>query len=113
MLNGLIMLDPPVAASLAKRSGNRKANRAGTLVINGLSSLSAETAAALSAFPGELVLKGITELDAKTAAALASHKGRLQRTGLTRLDPMTLVSFRGHPNLLLPRPLPGDILKLD
>ncbi|MFM7113384.1 MAG: hypothetical protein ACKO26_19775 [Planctomycetota bacterium] len=40
-----------------------------------------------------------------------SHKGRLQLTGLTRLDPTTLTALRGHPNLLLPRPLPGDILK--
>jgi len=46
-----------------------------------------------------------------TAAALASHKGRLLLTGLARLDPTTLTALRGHPNLLLPRPLPGDILK--
>ncbi|MFM7112699.1 MAG: hypothetical protein ACKO26_16290 [Planctomycetota bacterium] len=40
VLNGLNSLDPAVAASLAKRSGNRKVNRAGILVLNGPPSLS-------------------------------------------------------------------------
>lgn len=106
VLNDLTSLEVEVAASLAKRVGNRKLNRPGTLVLNGLSKISLESATALAKFSGELVLKGITELDAATAAALATHKGRLHLTGLKTLSPETHAALRAHPNLLLPHPLP-------
>lgn len=106
VLNGLTSLPPAVAASLAKRVGNRKTKRHATLVLNGLETLSTESAAALAAFTGELVLKAITELPPDTAAALAKHKGRLHLTGLVKLTPETHTALQAHKNLLLPRPLP-------
>ena len=116
VLNDLTALPPAVAASLAKRVGNSQAVRAngssltakrtGTLVLNGLETLSTESATALSAFTGELVLKAITELTPGTAAALAKHPGRLHLTGLTTLSPETHTALQAHKNLLLPRPLP-------
>jgi hypothetical protein len=116
VLNDLTSLPPAVAASLAKRVGNSNAvrsngssltaKRTGTLVLNGLETLSTESATALAAFTGELVLKAITELTPATAAALAKHKGRLHLTGLTKLSPETHTALQAHANLLLPRPLP-------
>jgi hypothetical protein len=116
VLNDLTSLPPAVAVSLAKRTGNSNAvrsngsslmaKRTGTLVLNGLETLSTESAAALAAFTGELVLKAITELPPDTAAALAQHKGRLHLTGLTKLSPETHTALQRHANLLLPRPLP-------
>lgn len=103
VLNGLVSLDPAVAAALAKRVGNRTNNRTGTLVLNGLPAISPEAAAALAAFPGELVLKGITELSPEAAAALATHKGRLHLTGLMTLSHETRATLQGHPRVLLPR----------
>ena len=104
VLNGLVSLDPPVAAALAKRVGNRKNNRVGTLVLNGLPAISQEAAGALAVFTGELVLKGITDLSPEAAAALATHKGRLHLTGLTTLSHETRATLQGHPSVLLPRP---------
>jgi hypothetical protein len=116
VLNDLTSLPPAVATSLAKRVGNSQAVRAngssltakrtGTLVLNGLETLSTESATALSAFTGELVLKALTELTPDTAAALAKHPGRLHLTGLTKLNPETHAALQAHKNLLLPRPLP-------
>jgi len=109
VLNGLMSLDPPVAAALAKRTGNSKTNAPGTLVLNSLPSLSTEAAAALAAYPGELVLKSITEISPETAAALAKHKGRLILTGLTAISPETDAALKAHPEVLLPRPLPLNV----
>ena len=78
--------------------------RTGTLVLNGLPSLSTEAAEALAAFPGELVLKAVTTLTPETATALSRHKGRLHLTGLTELSPSVQAALNAHPNLLLPRP---------
>jgi hypothetical protein len=103
VLNGLVSLDPAVAAALAKRVGNRKNSRAGTLVLNGLPAISTDVATALAAFPGELVLKGITELSPEAAMALATHKGRLHLTGLTMLSAEARVTLQGHTDVLLPR----------
>lgn len=102
VLNGLVSLDPAVAASLAKRTGSSKTKRSGTLVLNGLPKISTEAAAALAAFPGEIVLKAITELSPETAAALAKHKGRLHLTGLVKPGPKTLAALKSHPQVLLP-----------
>jgi hypothetical protein len=102
VLNDLTSLPPAVAASLAKRVGNSKTKRTGTLVLNGLETLSTESATALAAFTGELVLKALTELTPDTAAALAKHPGRLHLTGLVKLSPETRAALQGHANLLLP-----------
>lgn len=112
VLNGLASLDPQVAASLAKRTGNSEhkrdgMNRTGTLVLNGLTSISTETALALAAFKGDLVLKGIRELLPEAAAALAKQQGRLYLTGLKTLTPETHAALKAHPDVLLPHPLPG------
>jgi len=116
VLNDLTSLPHAVAVSLAKRTGNSNAvrsngssltaKRTGTLVLNGLETLSTESAAALAAFTGELVLNAITELPPATAAALAQHKGRLHLTGLTKISTETHTALQRHANLLLPRPLP-------
>jgi hypothetical protein len=106
VLNGLTTLDPPVAAALAKRTGNAKTNRPGTLVLNGLPAISPEAAAALAAFSGEIVLKRVTEITPETAAALAKHKGRLILTGLVKISPESYAALQSHPEVLLPRPLP-------
>ncbi len=111
VLNDLTSLPPAVAASLTKRVGNSKAKRTGTLVLNGLETLSTESATALAAFTGELVLKAIPELTPETAAALAKHKGRLHLTGLIKLTPETHAALKTHPNLLLPHPLPMTAAK--
>jgi hypothetical protein len=103
VLNGLTTLDPSVAASLAKRVGNRKLGHKGTLALNGVTALSPVAAAALATFPGELVLKGVTEMSAETAAALAKHEGRLHLTGLTTMSPATRAALQSHPDVLLPR----------
>lgn len=104
VLNGLVSIDPAVAAALAKRIGNRSNNRTGTLVLNGLPAISSEAAAALAAFPGELVLKGITELSPEAAMALATHRGRLHLTGLAGVSPKVRAALQAHKNVFLPRP---------
>jgi hypothetical protein len=91
------------AAVVAKRVGNRKSNRTGTLVLNGLPAMPPEATTALAAFPGELVLKGITALSPEAAAALATHKGRLHLTGLTTLSPESRGTLQGRTNVLLSR----------
>ena len=111
VLNGLTSLDPQVATSLAKRTGNSEhkrdgIDRTGTLVLNGLPSISTETAVALAVFKGDLVLKGIRELSPEAAAALAKQQGRLYLTGLKTLSAEAHAALKAHPNLLLPHPLP-------
>jgi hypothetical protein len=106
VLNGLVSLDPAVAAALAKRIGNAKTNRPGTLVLNGLPAISPEAAAALAAFPGEIALRAIKEISPGTAAALARHKGRLHLSGLVNMSREVAAALKAHPEVLLPRPLP-------
>jgi hypothetical protein len=72
----------------------------GPLLLNGLTTLDAETARALSDFKGNwLDLNGLTKLDRTTAEALAQFKNSdLHLNGLTRLDAETaeaLAGFRG------------------
>jgi hypothetical protein len=56
------------------------------LFLNGLTELSPETAAALAEFDHVLLLNGLTDLSHETAAALARSTGRLALDGLTRLS---------------------------
>ena len=64
------------------------AKRKGSLSLNGLTTLDADTAKALAEFKGTgLVLNGLTTLDADTAKALPQFKGKyLHLRGLTTLD---------------------------
>ena len=56
------------------------------LSLNGLRSLDADTAAALTRRNGLLLLDGLTSLSGETAKALAQHRHQLSLSGLTRLE---------------------------
>jgi len=89
----LKQLEPAVAASLAAHQGVLVLNeltelspeaaaalarrKGGSLILNGLDRLSPETAAALAAYDGEIALRGLRDLSPEAATALASHRGRL------------------------------------
>jgi hypothetical protein len=49
----------------------------GSLILNGLERLSPATARALAAYDGEIALRGLRDLSPEAAAALAAHRGRL------------------------------------
>ena len=51
--------------------------KGGSLILNGLERLSPETAAALAAYDGEIALRGLRDLSPEVATALAAHRGRL------------------------------------
>lgn len=51
--------------------------KGGSLILNGLERLSPETAAALAAYDGEIALRGLRDLSPEAATALAAHRGRL------------------------------------
>ena len=51
--------------------------KGGSLILNGLERLSPETAAALAAYEGEIALRGLRDLLPEAATALAAHRGRL------------------------------------
>ena len=78
-LNGLKSLMPDGAKALAQ-------HKAGTLVLDGLSSLDANVAEQLAARGGRLSLNGITALSLDAAKALCTHKGDLSLDGLLVLD---------------------------
>jgi len=89
----LKQLEPPVAASLAAHQGVLVLNeltelspeaaaalarrKGGSLILNGLERLSPETAVALAAYDGEIALRGLRDLSSETATALAANRGRL------------------------------------
>lgn len=85
-------LEPGPAAEIAKCN-------AGTLCLNSLKSISAETAAHLVAFQGEELRLGVQELDVASARMLASFGGSVLRLSkLAWVSPevlKALVSFRG------------------
>ena len=93
-LEGLSDLSPRAAAALARRKwaiGNflspRKFN---DLLLNGLPSISVETAEALAGYEGYLMLDGLAQLSDDVAAALAKFKG----TNLD-LDGLQILSNKG------------------
>ena len=89
----LKQLEPAVAVSLAAHQGVLVLNeltelspeaaaalarrKGGSLILNGLDRLSRETAAALAAYDGEIALRGLNDLSPEAATALAAHRGRL------------------------------------
>lgn len=90
---GLKTLEPASAAALTGHQGVLVLNeltelspeaaaalarrKGGSLILNGLERLSPETAAALAAYDGEIALRGLRDLSPEAAAALAAHRGRL------------------------------------
>lgn len=92
-LDGLSELSPRAAAALARRKGEvnpyskRKSNN---LILNGLTSISVETAKALAGYEGCLMLDGLARLPDDVAAALAKFKGE----NLT-LDGLQSISDKG------------------
>jgi hypothetical protein len=105
VLNDLTTLDPAAARELAKRRGGRvNPTRLGlTLVLNGLTALSTETAAALAMCQGEVVLRAVTELPAGAAEALARSQAVFYLTGLKTIAPDVQAVLREHPKIRLPR----------
>ena len=89
----LKQLEPAAAESLAVHQGVLVLNeltelspevaaalarrKGGSLILNGLERLSPATAAALSAYDGEIALRGLRDLSPEAATALAAHRGRL------------------------------------
>lgn len=78
-LDGVQAIDAETARALV---GYAK----GPMLLNGLTTLSAEAAAELAKFNHVLLLNGLTDLSRETAAALARSTGRLALDGLTRLS---------------------------
>ena len=90
---GLKTLEPTSAVALAGHQGVLVLNeltelspeaaaalarrKGGSLILNGLDRLSPETAAALAAYDGEIALRGLRDLSPEAATALAAHRGRL------------------------------------
>jgi hypothetical protein len=86
-------VEPAVAVSLAAHQGVLVLNeltelspeaaaalarrKGGSLILNGLEGLSPETAAALAAYDGEIAIKALRDLSPEVASALAAHRGRL------------------------------------
>ena len=96
-LNGLSELSPRAAAALARRKGEviqyskRKTN---DLILNGLTSISVESAKALAGYEGYLMLDGLTKLPDDVAAALAKFKGEnLDLDGLQSISDKGLASL--------------------
>jgi len=90
---GLKTLEPASAVALAGHQGVLVLNeltelspeaaaalarrKGGSLIVNGLERLSPETAAALAAYDGEIALRGLRDPSPEVATALAAHRGRL------------------------------------
>jgi hypothetical protein len=92
-LNGLKKLTPDVAQALAGYSK-------GPLLLNGLTTLSAEAATALAQHEDSLSLNGLTTLSDEVATALAQHTGRLSLNGLTTLSPEAIKALARHKGAL-------------
>jgi tartrate dehydratase beta subunit/fumarate hydratase class I family protein len=88
-VNGLKKLTPDVAQALAGYSK-------GPLLLNGLTTLSAEAAKGLAQHKGALSLAGLTTLSDEVAAALAQHEGALLLTGLTTLSAEAATALAQH-----------------
>jgi hypothetical protein len=79
MLDGLASLNVETAEALGSYSGLK-------LSLCGLTSLSADVAAALSGIKYALALNGLKGLSVEVARALAEHKGSLHLNGLTDIS---------------------------
>jgi serine/threonine protein kinase len=95
-LSHLSTIDGPTAAELAKLPSFS------TLQLNGLGTLAADAADALSEFLGDLHLDGLVEIDPHTARSLARFKcGRLHLGGLAYLDAHTAKDLAGYSGVLV------------
>ena len=71
-------------------------DRSGTLLLDGLATLSPEAARELAKYDGWLSLNGLKEISDEAAAALAQHKGALHLDGLTKISDDAAKSLAGH-----------------
>lgn len=88
--------DTTIITALTPRQARELAGlKTRSLVLDGVTDLDADTAAAIAAFPGvALHLNGLRSLDPNTAAALATFPGlRLQLDGLKELDTETAAAL--------------------
>jgi len=117
ILNGLEVLGPEEAASLAKHRGvlsldglrsldeataEALSEHSDTLFLNALDVLPANVAARLAKHKGDINLNGVTDLPLESAEALAKHAGALSFNGLRALSDQcatALVKHAGHISL--------------
>ena len=96
-LSGLTELSPRAAAALVRRKGEANPNskrKNNNLILNGLTSISVETAKALAGYEGCLMLDGLARLPDDVAAALAKFKGEnLDLDGLQSISDMGLATL--------------------
>jgi hypothetical protein len=78
----------------------------GTLFLNGLESLSEETAVALAKHRGDLSLNGLKAIPEPVARALSSHRGDLSLGGLVDPPSTVVQALAGHTGpVFTPRPV--------
>lgn len=94
----LTSITPATARSLVRL-------KAGTLRLDGLTALSAETAAVLARHSGVLSLNGLTRLSDDAAASLARHKGPVLLQGLLTASPEAVRTLSTNPDARIPAKL--------
>ena len=96
-LDGLSELSPRAAAALARRKGEvnqYSKEKTNDLILNGLTSISVETAEALAGYEGYLMLDGLARLPDDVLAVLAKFKGeKLDLDGLQSISDMGLATL--------------------
>ncbi|QDU92270.1 DUF1588 domain-containing protein [Lignipirellula cremea] len=70
--------------------------KSGRLLLDGLKTLSPETAQELARHDGWLSLNGLKEISDETAAAIGPHKGQLHLNGLAKISDDAAKSLAGH-----------------
>ena len=71
-------------------------DRSGTLLLDGLTTLSPEAARELAKYDGWLSLNGLKEISDEAAVALGQHKGVLHLNGLTKVSDGAANALAGH-----------------
>lgn len=94
----LTSITPATARSLVRF-------KSGQLRLDGLTSLSAETAAVLARHVGELSLNGLTSLSDDAAANLARHKGSVLLQGLVTASPKAVRTLSANADVKIPAKL--------
>ncbi|MEI7687229.1 MAG: DUF1588 domain-containing protein, partial [Planctomycetota bacterium] len=82
--------------TLSAEAAKELAKHDGWLALNGLTSLSNEAAEALGQHKGYLHLNGLTKISDEEARALARHKGELQLNGLRSISDEAAKAFAQH-----------------
>jgi mono/diheme cytochrome c family protein len=85
-----------VAEVSPERAKQLAQNKSGRLLLNGLTSLSPETAKELARFDGWLSLNGLVALPKEVADALAQHKGPLHLDGLKTIPSEAASALARH-----------------